>query len=103
MFELFNLRSDNILTITLIGVKCKVILMVIFGRIKIGKGGNLRYNRILKHMRSSQLFLVFLGKLLLLFIVIKNRGTILGAFVISLTIQGCWVVRIPEYFEKFGK
>ena len=77
--------------------------MIIFSSIKTLKGSDFSHNRIFINILFFQVFSGFLGNLLLLFIMIKDCRTILSANIITLSIERCWIVGMPENIKDFFK
>ena len=77
--------------------------MILFGRIEVGKGGNLGHDwccpKIAGLCFSERGERVFL----LLFIVVENRRSVLGACISPLTVERCGVVRAPKNMQQVAK
>src|ERR1700730_14925826 len=95
-FKLFQLGPDNKIAIGLISIVVKIILMIIFSWIKIFQWGNFSDDRIIKCLLIVKFLFVVRGNFLLFFIVIKDNRPVLSAHIISLAIEGCRIVRLPE-------
>src|SRR6185437_12959840 len=85
--ELLYFRLNNVLAIGNVAIAVIVILVVVFCFIKNGKRDHLGHHGFGIGLFFVDLFDVVFGLSLLDLIVIKDGGTILGAYVVALPVQ----------------
>src|SRR3954464_5025846 len=96
LLKLLHLRSDNNVTIRFIPILFIVILVVIFGGVKLSVRRDLRYNRIIKSAAFIQLSFVFNGFFFLFVVVIKDHTAVLRTYISALSVERGRVVGFPE-------
>lgn len=96
------LRADQIGAIRLGRISDKIFLMIVFGDKKGGGGYNLGDDRPVEYLVLGQRLNRGLGRGLLLRRMVKNCGTILGADIIALAIEGGRVMDAEKDFQKFS-
>src|SRR5690606_31997709 len=97
--ELLQFGLDHSLAIRLRSVICIIILMVILRFIKnfIGLYGSHYLSRIC--LLPVQFFDVVFGQFFLVLIMVKNSGTVLGTYVVSLPIELGRIVGNKKSFQ----
>ncbi len=103
LIEFLDLGSDDELAIALPRVVIKVVLMVLFGRVKVLERGDFRHDGPRKDLRGVELLLVLFGGLSLLIGVIKDGRAVLRAHIVALLIERRGIVSLPEHFQKVLK
>jgi hypothetical protein len=83
----------------LVAILFIIILVIIFGGVEVGKGGNFCNDRVFESAAFIQFCLVMFGFFLLFIIVILDYAAVLRAYVVSLPVKGGRVVCLPEYFQ----
>ena len=94
--ELRHLWRNHRLTIRLEGIAREVFLMVVLCDEEHIQFGHFGHDGTVPDLLSVQALDKFFGNLLLLIIVIKDRGTILRTRVCALTVQGGGIVDHEE-------
>ena len=82
--------------IRVIRVVCEEVLVIGFGRIKPLERGNFGNDRRPENAGFVQLGDIGKRQLLLRFVGIENRRTVLGPLIRTLAIELCWIVRDGE-------
>src|SRR5580693_4010105 len=102
-FEFFNLWPDYNRAIRLGAMQTKVVLVVIFRRIKGRKFRNLGNDGFAVCFALIELILIMLCLLALFLIMVENSTAILRSHIISLPVQAGRIMGFPKYFQQFVK
>ena len=98
-FKFLNFWSDHERAIGLITVQTEIILVIIFSGIKMSKRCDFGYDGIVICAAFIQFDFIFFRFSFLFGIVVKYNTAVLRPCIIPLTIECCWVVCFPEYFQ----
>ena len=94
-----DLWIDNGPTVALVGVIAEVILMVRLRQVKHREGGDLGHDRRIPNTIVFESPNRIFSGFSLLFMMIENRGSILGPYICALAIQRRGVMDAEEHFQ----
>src|SRR6476659_2261411 len=100
LLKLLHLWSNNNVTVRLISILLTVILVVVFGGVKLCVGRDLRYNGIIEGTAFIEFGLVFFGFFFLFVVVIEDHTAVLRTNVSALSVERGRVVGFPENLQQ---
>ncbi len=94
----FHFGLDDCAAVPRIFIFVRSIKILVFypRRIKGFRRLDGRHNGCFKYFTLFKLFDGFLRQTFLIFIVIENNGPVLGSNIITLAVDRCWVMALPE-------